>query len=245
MTRLDSKSFDKSDSSVAILFVHGILGNREFFNFLLPFVPSAWTVVNLLLKGHGGSVSDFGNASMSEWKKQVREAVAGLRQQHRRVLIVAHSMGTLFAIRESVEGNADGLFLLNTPLKIRLTRRLFETPVKIFRGKISENDVWTQAVLDSYGVEHDPNIFHYFGWIPRYIELFREIRAVRRLCPDLNVCAEAFLSAYDEMVSPESSKFLKCSSSVVLNILDSSGHYYYTDNDRAFIVERFKNFIRE
>lgn len=103
---------NRENGSTAILFVHGILGNREFFNFLMPFVPADWTVENLLLEGHGGTPRDFAKTTMSRWKSQVHRTVLELRRHHQKILIAAHSMGTLFAIREAVEGNADSVFLL-------------------------------------------------------------------------------------------------------------------------------------
>ncbi len=236
----DSNSIqNKENDSTAILFVHGILGNREFFNFLLPYVPARWTIVNLLLEGHGGSPADFAGASMEAWKKQVHDAVSELRATHRKVMIAAHSMGTLFAIREALEKNADSLFLLNIPMRIRPTWRLFITPLKIISGKISSDDVWTRAAIDACGIEVDSNLFHYIGWIPRYCELFAEIRSVRAICRHLEVTACVFFSSHDEMVSPRSADIFKDNPFVFINMLHSSGHYYYTPEDRSIIISHF------
>ena len=87
------------NADTAILFIHGILGKPDYFNPFLPLVPAGWTVKNILLKGHGGSVRDLAAASMAEWKQQVHEALSHLRADHAHVYIAAHSMGTLFAIR--------------------------------------------------------------------------------------------------------------------------------------------------
>ena len=52
-------------ADTAILFVHGIVGTPDQFSALLPLVPQEWSCVNLLLPGHGGSVSDFSHTSMA------------------------------------------------------------------------------------------------------------------------------------------------------------------------------------
>lgn len=90
-------------ADTAILFVHGILGTPEHFAPFLPLVPPDWSIYNVLLKGHGGSVKDFSEASMGEWKQQVHDAYQALRAVHQKVVIVAHSMGTLFAVQAAIK----------------------------------------------------------------------------------------------------------------------------------------------
>ena len=51
---------------IAILFIHGILGTTKHFETFLSLVPPNWSICNLSLKGHGGSVKDFSQASMAE-----------------------------------------------------------------------------------------------------------------------------------------------------------------------------------
>ncbi len=226
----------------AILFIHGILGKPDYFDFLMPSVPSDITVERILLDGHGGRVRDFSEAAMSTWREQVSRAVAALSKVHERIIIAAHSMGTLFAIQEAVAGHADCLFLLNPPLRLRLTRRFFSTPVEILRNRITPDDLITQAACDAYSIEYDANILHYFGWIPRYLELFAEIARTRRIMPQLTVPAIVFLSAHDEMVSPDSCKYFKHPTSKIIHLAES-GHYYYTDDDKHTIISEFATML--
>lgn len=108
---------------IAILFIHGILGTTSHFEPFLSLVPPNWSICNLSLKGHGGSVKDFSQASMIEWKQQVKNALEELSETNNKIIIVAHSMGTLFAIQEAIEKPVEELFLLNVPLKVRVTLR--------------------------------------------------------------------------------------------------------------------------
>ena len=66
------------DSHTAILFLHGIIGSPDHFGFLLPRIPKSWSVYNLLLHGHGGSVRDFSRSSMAKWETQVNEVLSRL-----------------------------------------------------------------------------------------------------------------------------------------------------------------------
>ena len=120
-------------------------------------------------------VKDFSRARMSEWKEQVRSSLDKLLEEHDRVIIAAHSMGTLFAIQEAIRKPVAELFLLNVPLRIRVTRRLFSTAWKVYRGNVDPSDVRSVAAQNAYILERDRNIFRYAGWIPRYLELFDEI----------------------------------------------------------------------
>ncbi len=233
------------DADTAILFIHGILGTPNHFISFLPFVPSNWSIYNVLLKGHGGSVKDFSAASMSEWKQQVHMAFQSLLASHDKVVIAAHSMGTLFAMQEATNNQAAALFLLNTPLKIRITPQLFSTLWKVFQGNIRPDDEWAIAAYHAYGIASDTNILHYIGWVPRYLELFSEIRKTRRITPQLATKAQVYLSLQDEMVSPKSCKAFENNPHVTVKLLNTSGHFYYSPQDQRILQKDFCDMIQK
>jgi len=70
---------------------------------------------------------------MIEWKQQVKNALEELSETNNKIIIVAHSMGTLFAIQEAIEKPVEELFLLNVPLKVRVTLRLFRTSWRVLQ----------------------------------------------------------------------------------------------------------------
>lgn len=55
-------------SRCAVLFLHGILGTPRHFDFLLESVPADWSVYNMQLDGHGGTLRDFTGSSMTRWQ---------------------------------------------------------------------------------------------------------------------------------------------------------------------------------
>ena len=71
-------------------------------------------------------------------------------------------------------------------------------------------DKWSLAAQNAYSIERDYHILRYFGWIPRYLELFSEIRKTRKIIGKLSTPAHIYLSSLDEMVSPKCSNICSC-----------------------------------
>ena len=161
----------RNNYSCAVLFIHGILETPRYFDFLATAIPKNCKAYFLQLKGNKGSVRDFSAVSMSVWKRQVRAAVKKLLKENQELIIAAHSMGTLFAIEESVKNPSIKLFLINVPLKIQIRSQMLRTCLKIFLDKVKPSDMQALAAKKSYGIEKDKNIFHYIGWIPNYLIL--------------------------------------------------------------------------
>lgn len=226
----------------AVLFIHGILGKPNYFDFLRTYIPpEGFHCEDVVLEGHCSTPQAFGRASMKRWRQQVSETVDKLRASAELLVIVAHSMGTLFAIDNAVRGKTDALFLLNPPLSIRPTWRMIATSLKVKRGTI--DDLRTAAAKAAYSISDDTNPLHYIGWIPRYLELFAEIRRTRPLVRQLNVPTHVYLSGADELVSPLSARCFPSRGGISVIILPESGHYYYLPTDKARIINDFRHFI--
>ena len=234
------------EADVAILFVHGIVGTPNHFADFVERVPEGMSVYNLLLDGHGGSVRDFSHTSMQKWEEQVKRAVAELSATHSKLYIVAHSMGTLFAIDRAIEtASVKGLFLLAVPLKITPQLRMLSNLCKVYFDKISPDDAVAQAAKRCYGIAQDKNPFHYFGWLPRYLELFAKAKKTRKRIAKLRVPCKVYQSANDEMVSKKSVKWLAQNRKISIFYLQHSGHYYYAPKDFAFLFHEFESFINQ
>lgn len=232
------------EARVAILFVHGIVGTPNHFANFVSLVPGDVSVYNILLDGHGGSVRDFSHTSMQKWERQVRDAVDELTFSHTEVYIVAHSMGTLFAIDRAIENEAvKGLFLFAVPLKIAPKPRMVSNLCKVYFDKIKPDDAVALAAKRCYGIAQDKNPFHYVGWLPRYFELFAKAKQTRARLSMLQTPTVAYQSARDELVSGKSAKMLKQNTSVSVVELQNSGHYYYAPNDLSFLFDEFERFV--
>lgn len=233
-------------SDTAVLFIHGINGTPNHFRDFVDLVPPDCSVVNMLLGGHGGSVRDFARASMEEWKAQVDAAVEELLEHHSRLLIVGHSMGTLFAIRQAIKhpDRVDGLFLLAVPLKIAIKPRMLRNSMCVYFGNVKEDDLWVQAAVSCYGTEPDWRFWRYIPWTNRYLELFKEIKDVKDQLSALKTPCYCYQSEKDELVSMKACGILRENKHVSVRVLENSGHYYYEEMDQRQLLEDFQGFIK-
>lgn len=231
--------------SCAIIAVHGILCHCGFFDFILRHVPSGVHVRRILLEGHGGTVRDFSAASMQGWRETVAAEVAELRKSYDRVLFAGHSMGTLFGIEEACKGTVDGLFLLDVPLYIHITRRLLDLQRKVYLDRIDPSDLNAMAAREAYSIAPDRNPAHYIGWIPRFVELLAEIHKVRPLAGRFTVPAKVYVSALDEVVSPRSARCFADNVHADVTVLPESGHFYYPPADSKRIEDGFKDMMKD
>lgn len=229
---------------IAVLFVHGFTGNNAIFDFLTPLVPPDYHVEQFTLDGHGGDAKAFSRTSMQKWKEQVAGVVAGLRAKYDTLLIVAHSMGCLFALQHAAAGRADALFLINPALFIRVHPRLMRISAKAISGHI-QDDPRALAATKAYGIAIDKNPLHYYGWPRRAIELFREAAAVRPIIPNIRVCGRVFISGKDELISTRIVRCFRNAPQFSTFYLPQSGHFYYPPAEKQIIQNQFTQFLKE
>lgn len=229
-------------SRKAVLFIHGIVGTPNHFNAFLPLVPKNISLYNILLDGHGGNVRDFSKTSMQKWKQQVTLAVEELAQNHDAIYVVAHSLGALLAIEQAIYSTKiSKLFLLAVPLKLSIKPKMVRNSLKVYFNKIDPKDEELIAAVECYGVANEKNPFSYIGWIPRFLELFSQIRYVRGILKTLQTPTVACQSCKDEMVSCKSTMMLEKNPNISVVELKNSGHYYYEKSDFFLLKDAFLN----
>ena len=217
----------------AVLFVHGINATPRFFDEYAAALPADVSVHNLLLPGHGGTVREFGKHSAKEWERHVSFALDALRDTHQQVYIVAHSLGTLLAIRETVrdERRIAGMLLLCVPLRIwSRPTAWWGKLAKGLGGKAAQEELRT-----CYGTEVDWRIWRYIGWIPRYLELFRLSKEARQVVQRVNVPVRVFMAGKDEQVSRRSEKCMAGNPAITISRMEKSSHHIFTQEDKAAI----------
>ena len=234
----------------AVLFLHGIAGSPNQFRHLMPLeelVPEGWSVFNLRYPGHGGEVRDFGRSGMGQWRSYAREAFLELADTHEKVLIAAHSMGTLFAMQLALEfpEKVSGLFLLNVPM--RPMPRLFFAAncLRLAFGRIREDHPLEACFQTACGVTPTALVWRYIPWIPRIIELFAEISRTEKVMANLTVACIAWQSRRDDLVSNLSAPVLRKSGVMEVRELPDSTHFYYAPKEKAFVCEAFENEIKK
>ena len=207
-------------AETAVLMIHGIVGTPHHFDNLIPLIPENWSVVNLLLEGHGQGAAEFGAASMDQWKGQVSRELDALLAYHERVLIVGHSMGTLFAIQSAIDcpDRVAGLFLQAVPLRPYVHPKMTLASAKL--------------MLD-VGVEEDP-----------LARALAECERIRRALPQLKVRTLALQSCRDELVSDLSIRDLEKNENVRVIPMKNSGHFGYEGEELEIMLKEFEKMIQ-
>ena len=231
-------------SYYAVLMVHGIVGTPAQFRHLIPVIPEDWSVYNILLEGHGGTVRDFAKASMADWKMQVDVQLHMLLARHRQILIVGHSMGCLFAIQAATRAakRIPALFLLQVPFTPHLPLRTCIGSMQLALGHVKPGSM-AQTMENATAMTLTNQLWQYLGWIPRYVELLQEISATRKLLPQLKVPCRSFQSANDELVSPRTCRYLEAHPYIQNTVLPHSGHFAYSPKDTATLRKELRKLI--
>lgn len=231
-------------ADTAVLFIHGIVGTPNHFTTqisMLDLVPETWSLYNVLLEGHGMGVKEFARSSMKQWKAQVWRIFQDLAKTHERVILVAHSMGTLFSIQLALENpeKVPFLFLIGVPLRPGLRLFGIVNSLRIAFNCVREDHPLEKALRDDCGVRTSPWLWQYIGWIPRFLELFREIYRTEKVLKELKVPCTAYQSKKDELVSNFTRRVLARSGVVEIVDLPESTHCYYAPRDAALLRADF------
>ena len=217
----------------AVLLIHGINATPRFFDEYIEALPADWSVHSVLLPGHGGTVRDFGRHSAKEWEAHVRAALDELRAAHERVYIMAHSLGTLLAIREAVRDSSGlaGMLLLCVPL------RIWSRPSAWVRNlhRVLQPGKFAEEMRTCYGTEVDWRLWRYIGWAPRYLELFALSADARRVVAGLTVPTQVFMAGRDEQVSLRGERCMAGNPAITLHRMPGSSHHLFNPEDKAAI----------
>ena len=229
----------------ALLMIHGIVGTPAHFHGLMPAVAEDRSVYNILLDGHGKGVQEFAGTSMAKWKAQVKTVLADILTRHEKVVIIAHSMGSLFAIQAAIDhpDRVASLFLLAVPTRPWVRFSTMLTALRVAWGNVSPADTAATAMHNDCSVQLERKLWKYIAWLPRFWELLTEIRRVRGQLPDLKTPTLTFQSHRDELVSSRSCKDLNGHPYIQNTVLYRSGHFAYSPEDTALLQKRLAELL--
>lgn len=233
------------NAKTVVLCIHGIVGSPNHFKSIVPVLPPDWSVYCIMLDGHGKKVEDFSETSMQKWKQQVADTCHMLCREYENVILIAHSMGTLLSLNESLKHSDKirKMILLAVPLKVYVHPSLMSSSMRLVFDRISDDDVIDIATRDACGVEPDKHIWKYLGWIPRFLELLELIRDTRKVIPQISVPTYVFQSRNDELVLYSAKEYLQGNDSIKVQTLENSGHFYYNPEDEAFLHEQIRKIL--
>lgn len=243
---MHSEYIRETNSDTAVLFIHGILGTPRHFDEFIPLLPQEWSVFNILLTGHGGTTEEFACSSMKLWLSKAEQTMKYLAARYKKVIIVAHSMGALFAARLALRyPQIKLLFLLAPPLSISLKPSAVTNSAKVLFGLVRPYDFPAVAARDRYSITPDPRLWRYISWLPRYMELSRLSYRSRKVFSRLHTPCCIVLSAKDELVSSRSLSYLKNCRSARIMQMKRSGHFYYEKRDNEMLLKYFSRLMQK
>ena len=87
------------------------------------------------------------------------------------------------------------------PLKLFLRASAPLNSLKVIFDRVSEEDAVAVAARNAYSMEPSRKVWSYAGWLPRYMELFKEIKKNERTAAFAGCSLLCFQSENDELVS--------------------------------------------
>lgn len=235
--------YRETAGDTALLCIHGIIGTPRHFDFLLPSVPESWTIHNILLIGHGGSMTDFATATMEQWKRQTAQELESLSEHCSSIYILAHSMGCLFAVDAALQyPTVKGLFLLAPPMAPQVSPAMVRNGLRVAFHRIPQEDQRAAATLRACSITTTARLWEYLRWLPNYRALFREIRAARPRLKQVTVPVWAYISDRDELVAKRAARYIPTDAPWHSTHLPRSGHFYYPAEERQLLERDFAAF---
>jgi len=107
-------------------------------------------------------------------------------------------------------------------------------------GKLApEHVLWKAA-----GVTTTKKLWKYLFWVPRFLELFREIYRTEKILGALRTPCVAYQSQKDELVTNLSRGVLERSGVMEVRNLLESTHFYYSAADQQTVISDFMDRIK-
>ena len=109
------REYTLGDGEAAVLLVHGYGDSPAAFQLMAPaLAANGFTCHVLRLPQHGVPMNQYRKTSAVQWCDAVRSAITELRGRHRRVYLLAHSLGAAIAVEAVSAPSAvvDGMTLL-------------------------------------------------------------------------------------------------------------------------------------
>ena len=228
--------------NIAVLFVHGIQGSPEQFRFLADTLPASVEVRNLLLPGHGGTVSKFRSSGAADWLGALRAETRELLREGKRILYVGHSMGCLLGllIARELRNPYAGMLLLCCPFHIRLTGRYLKNQISAALAKEAPRDPFAKASWNANSVKAACPL-EYLTCLHPYLELFRLMKQARREA--IPEGAVFYFSRQDEIVSPRSRTHVQKRKGLPPEILEGCSHNYFTQDAAKRLAQALQGML--
>lgn len=237
------------DSDCAVIFIHGFMGGPGQFADLAEAVHQmGCTYSSVLLPGHGCGLREFVKFGVCDWQVHVQSEIDKVKQEHKHIILIGHSMGGLLALNASLvrENPISAVVLLSTPLKVYWfnPRALWMKLRLVLLPKENE-------IRSAYRSSNSIAVSKFFCApliLKPVIQFYQLVRQTKKQLADVFVPVYMFHSKNDETTSYRSAKLLYeglCNTQRTALVLDKSWHAFYCESERQFIKDQVQNLIQE
>jgi carboxylesterase len=239
-------SIETSTSDMVILYIHGIMGSpHEFRRIVHALYEENIHFKALLLPGHGSNGYDFARTKADTWQTHVNREIHHLKNNYSRIILIGHSLGGLLALNAALQYPVDGIVLLNTPIKTRISFQQVSMSLRVLLGSGKVNDPMIRTYRETFSVDLS-DWWTIPLWIPRLLDINRFARQTEKILHEIMVPVILFQSINDETVNPVSAEILKRELGdqlLSLTYLNKSTHAYFVDDEFNEIIKGIKRFL--
>lgn len=231
---------------MVILYIHGIMGSPlEFQRIAEALKDENIYFKALLLPGHGSNGYDFARTRSNAWQTHVNQEISHLKNSYSKIILIGHSLGGLLALNAALQYSVDGIILLNTPIKTRISIQQISMSLRVLLSSGKANDPMIHTYRETFSVDLS-DWWTMPLWIPRLLDINRIAGQTEKILHEVKVAVILFQSIHDETVNPKSAEILKrglCDYLISLTYLDKSTHAYFVNEEFHEIIKGIKRFL--
>jgi carboxylesterase len=232
------------DSDRIVIFIHGFMGSpTQFSDFMDLAYGKGFSVVSLLLPGHGKSGFAFARSTLGSWEKYLDSQLMRF-SSFKEIYLVGHSLGGLLAVNASLKFDIKGVVLISSPLKINILQaEATSKRIRLLFNKV-EQEI-RQAYRESHSIGK-PYFISMPFWFRVLYQPLKLMRITKQNLPRVEVPTLVIHSEEDETASFESSAMfdeLLLNSDHEMILLKDSWHAYFTKEEKEIMYTRMSEFI--
>ena len=234
----------QQDSDRIVIFIHGLMGSPAQFSGLMDLAyGKGFSVVSLLLPGHGKSGFDFARTRLRSWEEYLDKQLKHF-SSYKKIYLIGHSLGGLLAVNATLKFEISGVVLISSPLKLSLLQaEAIKKRVKLLFNSV-EPDI-SQAYRQSHSINKSYILSMPF-WLRVLCQPFKLMKKTEQNLPMIRVPTLLIHSESDETASFKSSAMfdkLLLNSDHEIVLLKESWHAYFTKAEQEIIYTKISDFI--
>jgi carboxylesterase len=230
--------------TAGVLLIHGLNGSlQDMAEIEIVLRKNNFATHNLLLPGHGSHVREMLPLGWPEWAAAVREAFRVLKQSHKQVFVVGHSLGGALALHVAAHEEVAGVVSMCAPLSMYPWMRPLIRATKYFTPIVPtlREDVWDRQSRRTYARGA-------YRWTPmRPVEsMLNYLPTLRKELSTISAPALIMVARHDHVVPARDGTeiyHLIGSSDKHLVTFHRSYHVIMKDRDRAEVFAKTEAFV--